>query len=141
MNKINNIVAAIACVFIMACNPNPSNSQKVNSGIPANVTVSEASKLLTGDVLMIDVRNSDELAVQSYNVKNMINIPLDSIEYKISMIPKDKTVILACQRGGRSQRAYNLLKEKGFTNITNMEGGMEAWKGAGLPTKTSAGSR
>lgn len=54
----------------------------------------------------------------------------------MNSIPKDKQVILACQKGGRSQKAFDLLKEKGFTNMANLEGGMNAWSEAGLPTKT-----
>jgi rhodanese-related sulfurtransferase len=118
----------------MSCNSNSSQKNFVSE--KETVTPKEAAEILKGNALLIDVREPDELAEQSYNVKNSINIPLDSIESKIDSIPKDKQVILACQKGGRSQKAFDLLKEKGFTNIANLEGGMNAWDEAGLPTKS-----
>lgn len=134
MQKIILTLTAVASIFIISCN---SNSSKQNfKSEKENVTVAEASAMLKGNALLIDVREPDELAEQSYDVKNNINIPLDSIESKINSIPKDKQVILACQKGGRSQKAFDLLKAKGFINIANMEGGMNAWSEAGLPTKT-----
>ena len=40
---------------------------------------------------------------------------------------------MACRSGKRSQKAYDLLKEKGFTNMTNMKGGLLKWEEKGLP--------
>ncbi len=44
-------------------------------------------------------------------------------------------IILTCQTGENAARGAKLLKEMGFTNASYMEGGMEAWKAAGLPTE------
>lgn len=134
MQKLILTLTAVASIFIMSCNSNSSQKNFVSE--KETVTPKEAAEILKGNALLIDVREPDELAEQSYDVKNSINIPLDSIESKINSIPKDKQVILACQKGGRSQKAYDLLKGKGFTNIANLEGGMNAWDEAGLPTKT-----
>lgn len=127
-------LTAIASIFIMSCNSN-STQQNFNSE-KASVTVTEASAMLNEGALLIDVRNPDEISEEAYDVKYSIYIPLDSIESNINSIPKNKQVILACQKGGRSQEAFDLLKAKGFTNIANLEGGMEAWSEAELPTIT-----
>lgn len=134
MHKLILTLAAVASIFIMSCNSNSTQNNFVSE--KEIVTPKEAAEILKGNALLIDVRDPDELTEQSYDVKNSINIPLDSIENKLNSIPKDKQVILACQKGGRSQKAFDLLKEKGFTNIANLEGGMNAWDEAGLPTKT-----
>jgi rhodanese-related sulfurtransferase len=134
MQKIILTLTAVASIFIMSCNSNSSQKSFVSE--KETVTPKEAAEILKGNALLIDVREPDELTEQSYDVKNSINIPLDSIESKINSIPKDQQVILACQKGGRSQKAFDLLKEKGFTNIANLEGGMNAWNEAGLPTKS-----
>lgn len=133
MQKIILTLTVIASIFIMACNSNSSQKNFVSE--KETFTPNEAEEILKGNAVLIDVREPDELAEQSYDVKNSINISLDSIESKINRIPKDKQVILACQKGGRSQQAFELLKKKGFTNIANLEGGMNAWDKAGLPTK------
>jgi rhodanese-related sulfurtransferase len=135
MNKIFLILTLLATCFVLSCNNSNFKSPK------DAYTTKEVSEMITGDVLLVDVRNADEIAEQSFDVKNTIHIPLDSIEAKINLIPKDKQVILACRSGNRSQKAYDILKKKGFTNVANLEGGIIAWNEAGLPTKTGVSQK
>ena len=129
MKKAVFFTLTITGLLISSCGSNQSEFIS-----PKEVfTVQETADLTKGDVLLIDVRNADEVAAQSYDVKNLINIPLDSIESELDRIPKDKQVILVCRSGKRSGTAFDLLKEKGYTNIATMEGGMLAWEEAGLP--------
>ncbi len=44
-------------------------------------------------------------------------------------------VITACQLGPNGAIGAKILKDMGFTNVSYLEGGMEAWKAAGLPTE------
>lgn len=131
MNKLIFILTSIATLFMVSCNNANFKSPK------ETFTPIEVAEMLKGNVLMVDVRNANEVAQQAYDVKNIINIPLDNLETNMNKIPKDKQVILVCQSGNRSGKAYELLKKEGFTNIANMEGGMKAWIEAGLPTKSN----
>jgi rhodanese-related sulfurtransferase len=131
MNKIVFTLSVFATFFVMSCNNSNFKSPK------EAFTAKEVSEMIKGDVLLVDVRNADEIAEQAYDVKNILNIPLDSIEAKMNIIPKDKQVILVCQGGKRSKEAYDILVKKGFTNLANMEGGMNAWSEAGFPTKSN----
>lgn len=105
----------------------------------ASVTVAEAHEWSKKGALIVDVREPDELAEMAYDVNAVVNIPLGSLENQLAAIPTDKQVIVVCRSGGRSGRAYDLLKSKGYTNVANMEGGMNAWSAAGLPTKKNGG--
>jgi len=106
MKKLILTITAIASLFLISCN---SNSTGTNSkGEKENLTVTEANALLKANALLIDVRNPDELAEQSYDVKEVVNIPLADLESKLANIPKDKEVIVACKAGGRSQKALDL---------------------------------
>lgn len=129
MNKIFFTLTVFAAFFVLSCNNSNFKSPK------EAFTTTEVSEMLKGDVVFVDVRNADEIAEQSYDVKSIISIPLDSIEANMNLIPKDKQVILVCQGGKRSKEAYDILVKKGFTNLANMVGGMNAWSEAGLPTK------
>ncbi len=131
MKKIIITITVLVTFFVVSCNNSNFKSPK------ETFTIKEVSELTKGDVLLVDVRNAEEIAEQSYDVKNSINIPLDSIEIKMNTIPKDKQVILVCQGGKRSKQAYDILVKNGFTNLANMEGGMNAWSEAGLPTKSN----
>jgi rhodanese-related sulfurtransferase len=48
---------------------------------------------------------------------------------------RSRQLILTCQTGANAARGAKLLKDMGFTNVSVMDGGMQAWKAAGLPTE------
>lgn len=147
MKKTILILSVATSLFLVACNNSQTeiastettkkDSMSSNFKSPkADITVEEAFAISKENVLIIDVREPDELAELAYDVKNIKNIPLGELESRLTEIPKDKQVVVVCKRGGRSSQAYELLKEKGYINIANMEGGMEAWSEKGLPTLT-----
>ena len=84
-------------------------------------------KLQQGDNCeLIDVREPHEH--EQFNIGGRL-IPLDDIMGKSGSIPTDKEVIFYCKIGIRSQIAIQRLQERfGFTNLVNLQGGMEAWK-------------
>lgn len=74
----------------------------------------------------VDVRTAAEY--KGYHIKEFKNIPLHLLEGKAGTLSKDKDVVLICQSGARSQRAAKTLKKLGFTKITNVRGGVSAWR-------------
>jgi hydroxyacylglutathione hydrolase len=50
-------------------------------------------------------------------------------------IPKDRTVVIACQGGDRSSIAASYLQREGFTNIRNFPQGFGGWKSSGSPVE------
>ena len=75
---------------------------------------------------LVDVREPAEHT--SYNIGGEL-IPLDEIMDRKNRIPTDIPVIFYCKMGIRSQIAIQRLQEKyGFTNLYNLQGGMERWK-------------
>ncbi len=120
----------ISLVFsagLTACLSKPGAVQKTS------VSVDEAYALTQKGVLLVDVREPDEVAAVAYRVKNYRNIPLSQLESRLGEIPQDRPVVLACRSGGRSQRAYEMLTARGFRNVINMEGGLLAWEAHNLP--------
>ncbi|HEX8460410.1 MAG TPA: rhodanese-like domain-containing protein [Segetibacter sp.] len=78
------------------------------------------------DFMLIDVREDYEH--RNFNIGGML-IPLGEIIKHADKIPKDKTVIFYCRKGVRSQIAIQKLEARfGFTNLINLEGGIEKWK-------------
>lgn len=145
MKKTILILSAVASMLFVACNNSQTDTASAEvdrkDSIPTNfkspkadITVDEALALSKEGALIIDVREPDELAELAYDVKNIKNIPLGELESRLGDIPKDKQVIVVCKKGGRSSQAYELLREKGFENVSNMEGGIDAWTEKGLPT-------
>lgn len=73
----------------------------------------------------IDVRTPGEF--KGYHINGFKNIPLHQLSEKAKLLDKDKEIVVICQSGMRSQQACKVLKKVGFTNITNVKGGVSAW--------------
>ena len=76
------------------------------------------------DKVFIDVRTPREY--KGRNIRQFKNIPLGS---DLSKLPKDKEIVVICQSGMRSAQACKQLKKLGYENVTNVRGGMSAWRG------------
>jgi len=96
-----------------------------------------AKLMVRNGSLLVDVREKDEVEALAYDVENIINIPLSELENRMSEIPKDKHLILACRSGKRSKRAANILIENGYTNVANLDGGILAWQEKNLEVVTN----
>ncbi|MBW0178668.1 rhodanese-like domain-containing protein [Sediminibacterium sp.] len=78
------------------------------------------------EVFLLDVREPDEHA--DYNIGGIL-IPLSEILLQYQQVPANRTVVVYCKKGIRSQIAIQRLQEKfGFSNLVNLRGGMDAWK-------------
>ncbi|UII54455.1 rhodanese-like domain-containing protein [Cytobacillus spongiae] len=77
-------------------------------------------------VQFVDVRTPAEF--NGNHMKGFMNIPLDQLNNQIANLNKDQEVIVICQSGMRSSNASKILKKHGFAHITNVKGGMSAWR-------------
>lgn len=74
----------------------------------------------------LDVRTPAEF--KGNHIKGFKNIPLQTLNSQLNQIPKDKEVIVICQSGMRSKQAVKILKKAGYSNVTEVRGGMNAWR-------------
>ena len=96
------------------------------------------------NALLVDVRDAADipstgLATGGLNislgmlpVRADLELPEDWREPKLQ--DRSLPVITACQLGPNGAIGAKILKDMGFTNVSYLEGGMEAWKAADLPT-------
>jgi len=99
------------------------------------ISVKQAKKMYyKKDTVVIDVRTKDELSVK---IKGAINIPLDQLQYKLAKIPRDKTILVNCNSGIRSNQACQMLRDANFKNMYSLKGGIQAWQKANLPIESS----
>jgi rhodanese-related sulfurtransferase/DNA-directed RNA polymerase subunit RPC12/RpoP len=82
------------------------------------------------NVVLLDVRTKEEFegkADPNYGtLKNAINVPVQELEKNISKLApfKEKEIIVYCSHSHRSPQACYILTQNGFSNVTNMAGGM-----------------
>lgn len=75
--------------------------------------------------LLLDVRGEDEREICL--IDGSVSIPLNELADRLDELDKDAEIITQCKGGVRSMQAAQILIDAGFTNITNLEGGILAW--------------
>ena len=73
---------------------------------------------------LFDVRPDEERAIATIPGAQMLD---DNVIKQIEALPKDDMIIFHCHHGGRSQQAAEYFRQKGFTNVHNLSGGIDAW--------------
>jgi rhodanese-related sulfurtransferase len=93
----------------------------------------QAQSMVSAGALLVDVREPAEYA--AIHVQNAKLIPLGDVNSRAKEIEafKNKPVVVMCRSGHRSAMAAVMLKQDGFTQVSSMEGGIQAWEQAGLP--------
>jgi phage shock protein E len=86
------------------------------------------------DGFLLDVRTQAEWE-QDGHLENATLIPHTELESRESELPSDKEelILLYCRSGNRSQDAAQTLLDMGFTNLMELETGINGWKDAGMP--------
>jgi sulfur-carrier protein adenylyltransferase/sulfurtransferase len=99
----------------------------VVDGIP-QITVEELKRKLDAkeDIFVLDVREPHEYLIANLGAPQ---IPVGEVERRAGELAaqKNREVIVHCRSGARSQKAALILKQAGFTNVSNLAGGILAW--------------
>jgi phage shock protein E len=88
------------------------------------------------DLTVLDVREPGEW--EEAHIPQVKHLPRDLLKYQAEdeQLPnKDARIVIHCASGGRSALAAKSLKEMGYTNVANMEGGINAWREKGYETE------
>jgi rhodanese-related sulfurtransferase len=83
--------------------------------------------------IILDVRTPAEYA--EGQILNAVNVDFTSPNFKdeVGRLDKNVTYLVYCRTGARSAAAAEIMKELGFKDIYNMNGGITEWQSAGLP--------
>ncbi len=81
------------------------------------------------DVIVLDVREQWEY--DEGHIPGVTLIPMGEVPDRLAEIPTDKEVIVTCRSGNRSGQITDYLRQQGFDNVHNMDGGILAWEAAG----------
>ena len=105
----------------------PSSAQDAAAIGFRSVTPDEAKRLIEtrGDLLVVDVRSPEEFRTGSLPGARLI--PFWDFAKGRFELPKDKPILLVCAVGGRSLACGQLLVSKGYREVYNLKGGLDAW--------------
>jgi rhodanese-related sulfurtransferase len=131
------LLAALALVAA-GCGSDSSSAREETTAAAANaVTLASpegAHRLVEeGDVEVIDVRTPEEYADGHIEGATLIDFYEPDFAERIDELDRDADYVVYCRSGNRSGQATVMMADRGFTAVTDVDGGIVAWEAAGLP--------
>ena len=99
------------------------------------ITSAELNNLDNSSFVLLDIRPPSHF--QRGHIKNSINIDLEKLHTKLDMLPKDRKICLIDHKGKLTLTTGRYLFLNGFTNISRLDGGFNAWVKNGFPADNS----
>jgi rhodanese-related sulfurtransferase len=127
MMKIERLLLVIG-IFLL---PVFSGCAAAISGAVPSFSVSAAEAQTVWEkqqAVIVDVRTVPEY--EERHIPGATFIPLDQLPQRFSEVPKQGNVLIICRSGSRSNQAVALLREKGYSNVQSVTGGMLDWQGS-----------
>lgn len=125
-------VAAVSGIALLVLSyRQPSREHALNA--------TQATLLINREnAIVIDVRETDEYVAG--HLPESRSVPLGSLDARIGEFDKykDTPIIMVCKSGARSASALAALRKQGHSKVHHLEGGIDAWRTAGLPLKKGA---
>ncbi len=113
--------------FFLSCVYSPNNADKmINLSETKWVKLHDESE----ESVIIDVRTDDEFST-GY-IEGALNIDFymgNKFISEIDKLDKSKSYFIYCKSGARSGQTCELMKQKGFKKVYNLEGGILGWTG------------
>lgn len=90
------------------------------------------------DRTVIDLRTNEEVAAGFIDATDgvdwvQVDFYASDFEAKLDALPKDVHYLIYCNSGNRSGTTLRIMKDLGFTRVTELGGGIQAWLAAELP--------
>ena len=103
---------------------------------PGDVDIETFQKLMDKKgAQLVDVRTAEEYGEAHIPEATNYDFYGDNFEQQLMTLDPGKPVLLYCRSGNRSGQALEMLKERGFKEVYNLEDGLLAWKKAGQPVE------
>lgn len=106
--------------------------QEEKDGINKTISTEEAKALIAGnqgnkELAILDVRTQEEFFKGHIDGAQNLDF-YDSFELKISKLNKNRTYLIYCQSGNRSNAAMSAFKQLGFKEVYELDGGYNVWQ-------------
>ncbi|GAB4446526.1 MAG: hypothetical protein Kow0031_29170 [Anaerolineae bacterium] len=112
--------------------PSPSLPDlDIPSWLPSQLKVELAGREIGKDIVLIDVREPREFS--RGHIHQAVLMPIRAVPKRGEELPKDIPIVVICRIGRRSRLAAGILKNMGYNNVYNLQGGVLAWEAAGFP--------
>jgi rhodanese-related sulfurtransferase len=120
------LVAGVGILFLSRPKAAPS----------VEITPAQAHAKYQQGTFFLDVRSQDEW--NQFHIAGSTLIPLDELPNRLNELPRDQDIVVVCLSGHRSQSGVTILQQAGFTRVSYLSGGLQAWTAAGYPVEGNA---
>lgn len=94
--------------------------------------------LVENPPFIVDVREASEVEANGF-IAGSINIPIRDLLKNLDKLPaKDQKIIITCASGHRGSLGMMALRLLGYTDVVNLNGGLNGWLKAEFPVETGA---
>ena len=100
------------------------------------ITPAQAYAKYQQGAFVLDVRSQDEW--NQFHIAGSTLIPLDQLQNRLSELPNNKDIVVVCLSGHRSKSGVTILQQAGFTRVSCLSGGLQAWMDANYPVERGA---
>lgn len=108
-----------------------ASSDKGEAVASRQVAPMDVAARMSAGAIVVDVRATSEW--RSGHVAGSRHIPLGRLVAQMADQQRSQSIVLVCESGSRSAIGASLLTAAGFTDVTNLSGGIAAWRKDGLP--------
>lgn len=128
-----NVILFIG-VFIIDPIPASSNSQSQSQQPFTSLTPQIFNQAITsGEYELIDIRTLGEYLQGSIPDASQVDFYQTQVfSSYLDKLDKKKKYLIFCKSGNRTRQALQIMKQKGFTNVWDLQGGYTAWQASGL---------
>lgn len=117
------------CMLFMSCSP-----AQVQGTL--NAPAFKVQLYDTRNAVLLDVRTPEEYAEGHIPSAINLDVDADDFEYQVAKLDSTKTYFLYCGSGSRSKEAYQQMVAKGFSEVFDLIGGLDAWTAEGYPVES-----
>ena len=131
MKNLTMVFGLVVALFFTSCKEN-STAQEIKVISPEEVYDALRDNQ---NLQLVDVRTQKEYGEDHLKTAQNICVTDDDFKDKVAKLDKNEPIYLYCRSGKRSAKAAQILKEMGFKEIYDMEGGFLKWESQGLQEK------
>jgi rhodanese-related sulfurtransferase len=100
------------------------------------ITPAQAYAKFQQGAFFLDVRSQEEW--DQLHIVGSTLIPLDQLQDRLNELPRDQDIVVVCLSGHRSQSGTVILQQAGFTRVSCLSGGLQAWMDANYPVESAS---
>lgn len=113
--------------LFIACSSNTETNTLSNTDGKTSISQFKTKIASVSTPQLVDVRTPEEFSRGSLDGAINMNFRSNDLDNQLNTLDKSKPVFIFCQSGGRSGKCYKKMKDMGFSEVYDMEGGYGAW--------------